>query len=237
MSSFCRLSQRPHLGFRTRSQWSSFMPQRPRSHVTADQAMTAVGALFEQAGHAVERVQNDYGEDLLVQTAHAGQMDALRIWIQVKGTDDLQRHQLASGMYRFQFPADHVRRWMRTNDTILVVLWDVERALGVYTHAVYDDVLALLTQRSVTLRFDANRSLTRDSVEDIVWNARVHHLDSLIRCARSIDREVLVDGYPDVLIQRVGASAIVVAIDFLQMVGIVERVGDAFALNEDVRSK
>ena len=79
------------------------MPQRPKEHVLGDQALNEVAAVISRAGHAVERVANDYGEDLLVQTSHAGRMDASRLWLQVKGTESLDRYRRKRGDSAFQW--------------------------------------------------------------------------------------------------------------------------------------
>src|SRR5215212_5674101 len=101
------------------------MPQRPREHVLGDQALNEAAAVIARAGHAVERVANDYGEDLLVQTSHAGRMDASRLWLQVKGTGSLDRYRRKRGGFSLPVDLDHALRWSRSADLVAVVLWDL----------------------------------------------------------------------------------------------------------------
>jgi hypothetical protein len=65
------------------------MPKRDDKHIIGDKASLAVQRIIADAGFAVETISNDYGEDLLVQTHHAGEIDASRLWFQVKGTMNL----------------------------------------------------------------------------------------------------------------------------------------------------
>jgi len=48
-------------------------------------------ALVALCGFAAEVVHNDYGEDLFVQTKLSDVVDPHRMWIQVKGTEDISR--------------------------------------------------------------------------------------------------------------------------------------------------
>lgn len=130
--------------------------------------MTAVSDLLIRAGHAVDRVQSDYGEDLLVQTAHAGQMDATRIWFQVKGTDKITRHRTASGGLRARFPIHHVLRWVRSADAVLIALWDVSANEGWFADPYQIDELSYEQRKSVTLRFHPDDRLDADTVAPLV---------------------------------------------------------------------
>lgn len=67
------------------------MPKRPHSHRVADQAVNRVESIFVNCGWACDRIQHDYGEDLLIQTALKDEVDPHRIFVQVKRTTDIQR--------------------------------------------------------------------------------------------------------------------------------------------------
>jgi hypothetical protein len=45
------------------------MPRRTLQHGIADKAVSAVSAIWTDIGAAVDEIQHDYGEDLLVQTS------------------------------------------------------------------------------------------------------------------------------------------------------------------------
>lgn len=61
------------------------MPYRPIRHQISAKAVVKVCDVWTDIGTAVEEIQRDYGEDLLVQTCLNGKMDSSRIWVQVKG--------------------------------------------------------------------------------------------------------------------------------------------------------
>jgi hypothetical protein len=102
-------------------------------HRTADQASIAVQAVIADAGFAVEIIHNDYGEDLLVQTSHADEVDASRLWIQVKGTTAMARHRRRFGCAH-PVGFKHAIKWARSSDPVVVVLWDVAASVGYLSH-------------------------------------------------------------------------------------------------------
>jgi hypothetical protein len=102
-------------------------PRRPIQHRTSDQAVDAVALVWSSVGAAVERVRQDYGEDLLVQPCTNGVMAPARIWVQVKGTR--RREKLPKTIY---IPNRTLLRWVRTADLTMIVSWNVESNLGWY---------------------------------------------------------------------------------------------------------
>ena len=151
----------------------------------ADQATNAVAEVIGRSGHAVERVLNDYGEDLLVQTAHAGRMDACRLWVQVKGTTTLDRFRVADGGYRLTVPFRQALRWLRTLDSVVVVLWDVSAGRGWFADPKEQvDELGSLGQKTVTLRFNAARHFKEEVIDGLVWQTRLYHYSTLFADAQ-----------------------------------------------------
>ena len=102
------------------------MPKRPHSHRVADQAVNRVESIFVNCGCACDRIQHDYGEDLLVQTALNDEVDPLRIFVQVKGTTDIQRFRNKGLAYSLGVPKPLAQRWARSAELVVIVLWDVE---------------------------------------------------------------------------------------------------------------
>jgi hypothetical protein len=72
------------------------MPRRSSAHITGDIARDSVALLFTSMGHAVEKVFQDYGDDLVVQTILNGEIEPIRIYVQVKGTQRMASYQLQS---------------------------------------------------------------------------------------------------------------------------------------------
>jgi hypothetical protein len=199
------------------------MPKRPKSHVVSDQAVSAVMDLVARAGYAAEVVSKDYGEDLLVQTSHAGRMDASRLWLQVKGTESIDRHRLRSGNLRLPVSFDHAIRWSRSGDLVAIVLWDVRSGTGwfAYPMAQVDPLEGFLSeQRSVTLQFDHRDVLSVEAVDALAWESRITHFQQLILNAKHVDSEREWRG------EAKSKLVNLLALDFLTLLGIVGKVSE-----------
>jgi hypothetical protein len=82
--------------------------------VIADIAINHVEAVLLSKGWAVERIERDYGEDLLVQSTHAGIVDPFKILIQVKGSRAAPRRTIAFDMF-------HLWRWRNNSELVVLV--------------------------------------------------------------------------------------------------------------------
>lgn len=182
------------------------MPQRPQEHKIGGLAAASVTKILKEEGFAVDAVSEDYGEDLLVQTDHEGKMDASRLWIQVKGTADIDRYRTSkkSKKERFSYPVsfDHVKRWIRTIDLVIVVLWDVEQDIGYYAvprRQVDEWKPTMSGQKDVTLHFGkapetemgpaAKGIFSSETVSRLTWEARFEHFRMLTLSALDVARE------------------------------------------------
>jgi Domain of unknown function (DUF4365) len=66
--------------------------RRTREHVIADLSVNHVERLVLRCGWTVERVQHDYGLDLIMRTYSAsGQIQSGSIWFQLKATEHMPR--------------------------------------------------------------------------------------------------------------------------------------------------
>ena len=210
------------------------MPQRPKSHVIADKAIAVVSGVLADAGHAVETVVNDYGEDLLVQTSHAGRMDASRLWFQVKGTDDLDRYRLKGGDFSYSVSFEHALRWSRSLDLVAVVLCDVRTGDAWYAIPVaqIDEWAGVAQgQRSVTLRFPKEDRLTEKVAVRLAWLSRLNHYRHLILSARNIEAEAEEHGFDqDPLVS-------VIVVNLLETLGISESLEapDTYRISASIR--
>ena len=179
------------------------MPERTREHEIGERALDAVRKTLSSKGFAIDDLRKDYGEDLLVQTSHEGQMDASRLWFQVKGTDDVARYRTSkrSKKERFSYPVrlDTAMRWIRTIDLVVVVLWDVERDAGWYAvpRRQVDDWQGRKTgQKNVTLHF--GKSLETEPIPPskgvfdpeaayrLAWESRFEHFRMLSLSALNV---------------------------------------------------
>lgn len=198
-----------------------------------EKARAAVSAVIANAGHAVETISNDYGEDLLVQTSHEQRMDSSRLWFQVKGTEDVPRHRLKSGVYSVAVGFEHALRWARSADLVVVVLWDVLREEGWYAiPGKQIDAWADLTsgtRSNLNLHFSPDNQFTPVAVDRLAWESRINHYRLLLLSARDIEQE-----------EEEGRSELRVAItmDLMQMLGMIEpaREPGKFRLTTYVRT-
>jgi hypothetical protein len=172
--------------------------------------------MLADAGHAVNHVMKDYGEDLLIETSHSGRIDATRLWIQVKGTAVIDRYRSKDGSLRYSFPVEHVLRWIRTADAVVVVLWDTQAWQGWYADPSQLEGRFLYPQNTVTLRFEQADMLTPESLHKLVWNSRVRHYNNL--CIRATESTQSFRGAE----RGVQSVCSIVALDFLVLLGLAE---------------
>ncbi len=172
------------------------MPERPDEHKIGGRAVAAVHKLLKDQGFAVDEIKEDYGEDLLVQTDHEGRMDASRLWIQVKGTANLDNYRVSKkskkDRFKYSFPLGHAMRWIRTIDLVIVVLWDVEKETGWYAvpRRQVDEWESVLSgQKEITLQFGktpgneggpaAKGVFSAEAMQRLVWESRFEHFRML----------------------------------------------------------
>jgi hypothetical protein len=179
------------------------MPERPREHKVGERARSAVEGVLADAEHAVSEVSRDYGEDLLVQTDHKGHMDASRLWVQVKGTDDVTRYRTSKKSRKERFslsvPFETAIRWIRTIDLAIVVLWDIEKKTGWYAVPrrqvdVWKGTMS--GQKNVTLHFGRTLDteprppkqgqFTIEAAARLAWESRFEHFHMLLLDARHV---------------------------------------------------
>jgi hypothetical protein len=85
------------------------MPYRPIQHQISSKAVAKVCDIWSNTGAAVEEIQRDYGEDLLVQTCLNEKLDASRIWVQVKGVQRAPGMRKPGGKAQIRIRADSAR--------------------------------------------------------------------------------------------------------------------------------
>jgi hypothetical protein len=97
---------------------------RTREHVLADLAINHLERHVLRCGFVAERIQHDYGLDLVVFTFNErGEVENGQVLLQVKATDDLPP--LQDGQ-RIAFPLarEDLRHWLRETDPVILVLYD-----------------------------------------------------------------------------------------------------------------
>jgi hypothetical protein len=136
--------------------------------------VNAVRDLFIADGHAVEEIERDYGEDLLVQTSLRGLVDPCRLWVQVKGTEVMARHRRGDD-YAVRVSPQHVKKWISITDLMVVVLWDVVERRGFWTLPRRELGWAAESPRGshdLRLPLPQSQRLDAAAVNRLVWEAR-----------------------------------------------------------------
>src|SRR5215475_5345392 len=97
------------------------MPRRPIQHKIADQGVAEIARILTNAGWACERVQTDYGEDLLCQTSYDGFVDPHRILVQVKST----QRRLSRNIQKIRIKKDTLIKWLSDSNLVIICLWSL----------------------------------------------------------------------------------------------------------------
>lgn len=195
-----------------------------------DKASQAVQSVITEAGFAVEAVHHDYGEDLLVQTSHEGEMDASRLWFQVKGTEGMDELARQGERFAYSFPHGHLMRWIRSGDPVVVVLWDVPGRVGYFAQPEkqvdepdYDAGLPATT----TLYFSKSDVLDSSAVRRLAWLSRMQRYRMLILSAMDAAKDSRLNAAFGEVGGEVdeGRNSVVttLTIDFLISVNVIER--------------
>jgi hypothetical protein len=147
--------------------------------------------IFSACGWACEVVHKDYGDDLFVQPSHKGVIDHNRIWVQVKGTQTLERFRSKKDdTYKFKLPIGHALKWVRSADLVVFVLWDTRCQTGVWAlpkeqFRGWDCYLKSASY--VQLKLRRNDKFDKSSAAKIGWLARIDHYSNLISHAQADD--------------------------------------------------
>lgn len=201
------------------------MPYRPDSHVVADIALNRVVSIFSECGWACETIRKDYGEDLLVQTNYYGVMDHNKIWVQVKGTRNIDQMRTRKFGYSMDVSIEHALKWARSMDLAIVVLWDVERNFGLWS--IPKDSLDEWDwrnqgSRKIKLFFSENSLFNVEQAQKIAWLARIDHYATLVSKARERDIAYLTSDDNDIEYRSGHKSWIpLIAYDFLKLLFII----------------
>jgi hypothetical protein len=215
------------------------MPKRPQSHVTADKAVSRVVSIFTELGWACQTVEHDYGEDVFVQSAVNEQVDPFRLWVQVKGTEDAGRLKNKNGRFVWRVSHDHVLRWIRSLETVVVVLWDIKQNRGFWVKPSeeFSEWDCYMTEsKQASLLFSESKIFDCVAANSLVWEARVGHYDLLLTQALAAESNVLEKrkknphAYPDFR-----SKTDTLALDFIRIIGFLGKDGVSLELRQKIK--
>src|ERR1700722_18996461 len=99
--------------------------QRTRQHVIADRSVNHVERFILEEGHTAQRLEKDYGYDLLMFTFdEQGYVEPALVWFQLKATDSLSA---VESHYVFDLDLRDYNLWMLEEWPVILVLYDASR--------------------------------------------------------------------------------------------------------------
>ena len=158
----------------------SFLPrkQRTRHHVIADQSVNHVERLIIDEGHTAQRLEKDYGYDLLLFTFdEQGYAEPGLVSLQLKATENLQA--VGSG-YVFDLDIRDYNLWRHERWPVIVILFDASRRQAFWLHIqrFFSEDVARRPKKGaneVRVRVPKRQILNRRAIakmRDLKWEAR-----------------------------------------------------------------
>jgi hypothetical protein len=168
------------------------MPKRTAEHVVGDLASQRVSYLFTEYGCACEVVEKDYGEDLMIQPIWQSQVEPYRLWLQVKGTRNLEGYRTSDGDFVLRVSKPTLQRWIESADLSVVILWDVSNDRGYWCipEEVVDPLSLAFSETSTSsLKIESLNCLDGNGIDTIIWKTRFrHYLHRMDVCAKNDTR-------------------------------------------------
>lgn len=144
--------------------------KRPREHIIADLSVNYVEKYVLLCGYSVERIEYDYGYDLLVFTYNAeGEIENGQIYIQLKATDSLSI--LADQKtISFTIARSDLELWLFEPMPCILIIYDAQKsqAYWLYLQAYFESLEKFdLSQagNSVTVRLPKDNILNQQAIK------------------------------------------------------------------------
>ncbi len=192
------------------------------SHVVGEKAANQVTGVFIENNCAVNTIKADYGEDLLVQPSFDEGIEHFKIWVQVKGTADIEKYRQKNGEIVRHLEFAHIFKWLRSKELCVLVLWDVTKSEGLF-FLPKDEVgeWEFYTKRKPNFRvvFNEENILNKKTLPQLIWRARYEHYTMLASHA-AMRESFAASGESQRHAQSMRLSVI---IDFLKQASIIIR--------------
>ncbi|PIG99708.1 DUF4365 domain-containing protein [Deinococcus sp. UR1] len=160
------------------------MPRRSLSQKRGDFALANVIKLCSEHGWICEVVGQDYGEDISIQATVNGSVDSFRIWIQVKGYSESSYRKKRSGELSVHFDRNHLLKWLRSLETVIVVLYDQDTGCMLWCYPQGQFYESFLNEpfgnSGKNLVFNRSDEFDLSSIAKIEWAARLDYYSKSI---------------------------------------------------------
>lgn len=107
-------------------------PKRPQSHQTGDIAKNQLMELFSSQGWIVDPVISDYGDDLHVQLTEGDNLIPVRIYAQIKGTNNIQKFKKENSYKIPNLKRTSIIHWLNSDEITVIILWNTKTKSGFY---------------------------------------------------------------------------------------------------------
>ena len=114
--------------------------QRPRNHIIADLSVNYVERLIFLCGYSVERVEYDYGYDLILFTYNEqGEIENGQVYLQVKATDSIKISSDKETIL-FSLKSSDLELWLNEPMPCILIIYDAlaDCAYWLYLQAYFE---------------------------------------------------------------------------------------------------
>ena len=144
--------------------------KRPREHIIADLSVNYVERYVFLCGYSVERIEYDYGYDLLIFSYDAqGEIENGQIYIQLKATDSLIT--LADQKtISFTLTRSDLELWLFEPMPCILIIYDAQtsQAYWLYLQAYFENLEGfdfLKIRESITVRLPKDNMLNQQAIK------------------------------------------------------------------------
>jgi Domain of unknown function (DUF4365) len=144
--------------------------RRPREHIIADLSVNYVERYVFLCGYSVERIEYDYGYDLIIFTYNdEGEIENGQIYIQLKATDSLST--LADQKtITFTLARSDLELWLSEPMPCILIIYDAScsQAYWLYLQAYFESLEGFDLPKmgdSITVRLSKDNILNRQAIK------------------------------------------------------------------------
>ncbi len=173
--------------------------RRGWQHVFESRSEAQLKDVFGSVGWVVERISEDYGEDLYGRPFENGNPTGNDFFIQLKGTDDVSQYKLKTKEYfSYKISLENLRQWHRFYVPVILVIWDISKRTGYWVH-VQPIIRSKLESKSNWLENKPNSKEPKRKIHipcsNVLSEGNIESLDVLIQkeCGRIREAKNLFD--------------------------------------------
>ena len=139
--------------------------KRTRQHIIADLSTNYVERFALLAGFSTERVEKDYGYDLIMFTYNQdGEIETGHIYIQIKATDNITS---TEGKIKFPLKIKDIDLWQHEPLPVILILYDAKNdvAYWLYIQAYFEKHLVTNQTKTIMVCLDVDNKLSVKSIQ------------------------------------------------------------------------